>query len=360
MDFLYVLKVTVSGLFPLYAIAAIGAFLTHKHCFDPSGNLKLSGSMANFFLPVLSIFAISSTFKLSNLDLMWPILAGPFIAILLYSAIGYCFTVLMGVPKSLRFTLTGAIAFPNFTLSFILMQGICSPYGPLQGNEYCEEYFSYASLLLFPLNLIMWSYGFTLVGLDKQHQHTEDSQLNEPLVIKQESQRIHVLFLKSLMMPNPVACVIGIVLAVIPGFQGFFYDKTSMLYCVPDTAFTAINSAVALAQMILGSYLHLIRNRHSDLTKTLLLAIAFTKVIVVPGVSIAIFYGLWKIGVFQDNLVMTYILYISLSAPTALNCMFFAQMHKINIDEIVQSMLWIYIFSIPAIILWTFIFFLIF
>ena len=265
----------------------------------------------------------------------------------------------------MRYSIIAAITFENFGITLILIKGICSPYGPLGGNEYCDDGLAYASLLMFPCLILMWTFGYSLVKFDKVFMNTQQAQLTQLTkldeAIKENStDSIPRMIGRSLMMPNPLCCIIAIILAIIPGYQSFFFDKTSIIYSLADCGYTILNACIIVSQVLLGSNLYLNRKKRSLLTKKMLVQIVFTKNIAIPAINLAVFYFLWTIETFGDNKVMAYILFISFSCPTAMVSMLFAQLLGVALNEIVQSMLWIYLFSIPGIVFWTFLFFLIF
>ena len=68
MDILAIVKSTLTGLFPLFAISLSGIFLTYKKVLDYSTNAKISECLANFLSPILCLISISGSFKITNLS----------------------------------------------------------------------------------------------------------------------------------------------------------------------------------------------------------------------------------------------------------------------------------------------------
>ena len=86
-------------------------------------------------------------------------------------------------------------------------------------------------------------------------------------------------------MPNPLGCIIGFLLTLIPGFKSFFYDKNSAVYCFADTGLAINLAGLVIGQMLLGSNLLLFYGRKSLMTKKIMIMIIFTKNAVIPGIT---------------------------------------------------------------------------
>ena len=79
-----------------------------------------------------------------------------------------------------------------------------------------------------------------------------------------------------------------------------------------------------------------------------------------PFAVFCIIYSLWIIGIFGDNIAMTYVIFISFCCPTALVILIITQIHGFGNEEAAWLMLWVYIFSLPTLVLSTYCFFLVF
>lgn len=113
-------------------------------------------------------------------------------------------------------------------------------------------------------------------------------------------------------------------------------------------------------QFYIGSSLYFIRNEKSRLTKKQLFANMITKYVVIPGIIITIMYFFWVLGIFNDNIVMAYMIFMTVVVPMANVVLVSSQIHEIGVSEVLETVLWIYIFAAPAGAIWTFIFFIIF
>jgi predicted permease len=240
---------------------------------------------------------------------------------------------------------------------YVLINGICSPYGPLSGYSDCDSAFSYISIFALPEMLLFWTVGYSLVALDKAQSagNTASNSLTEVEV--RPKRRLWRNMAKTVLMPNPLCCIAGMVLALIPGFQQVFFDKHSEVYCFAHVGLALGNTGIIFSQILLGSNVYLLKGTKSMLPFKAIIFTAVCKNIVVPGISFGVIYGVWIGGVFGENLVLAYVIFICVSCPTAIVCMLFANLHKIGVSEVSQTLFWVYMMSFPAIIFWTFLFF---
>ena len=149
-----ILGTTLQGMFPLFFTTGIGGVLSQLSLLNKETNDKISVSIANFFSPLLCLINISYALDLSEFRIIWPLIVAPIISIVLFSCIGFIFTRVFKVPAQIKNTMIAVLILPNFGLVFIMIQGICSPYGPLSGNTNCDDGFSYISNFMFPMLLI--------------------------------------------------------------------------------------------------------------------------------------------------------------------------------------------------------------
>ena len=66
-----------------------------------------------------------------------------------------------------------------------------------------------------------------------------------------------------------------------------------------------------MSQMTLGSNLVLLSSNREGFTKSLIGSVVIFKNLVAPIVALGVTYGLWQCGVFGDNMVMAYLVFIS-------------------------------------------------
>ena len=96
--------------------------------------------------------------------------------------------------------------------------------------------------------------------------------------------------IKTILTPNPVACIIGMIFALIPGYKSLFFTRSSILYCLADASLGVSKAGLVLGQILLGSNLFLMRGKKSLLTTKIIIFTVITKGIVVPGVTMGIIY----------------------------------------------------------------------
>ena len=350
------LKTSLTAMFPMLSISFTGALLTYMKVMDNETNSSISKSAAGFFIPILNFAYISSSLDLSEIALIWPVLVGSIFFSVLYVPLGYAIAVLIKIPKSMRNTFSIFFAFPNYGLVFTLSQGICSPYGPLNNDAYCQNSFSYISIYGFFETLIFWTIGYSLVEKDKQSSKIGDS---EELI---EEGRPAPSFIRNsintLKMPNPLSCFAGLIFAMIPGYKHLFFHKEGIFYTLGTSSKNISLVGIVWGQMMMGSNIFMMIGKKSKLSNKQVVLNTIFKVLFLPAITLAIIYGFWGLGVFGDDRVQAYLLFMCVSSPTAIVTIIFALLHKINIDEVSQCIFTVYILSMFTMVAWTFLFFL--
>ena len=172
---------------------------------------------------------------------------------------------------------TCIITFSNMgNIPLVLMKGICSPYGPLNNDVYCDEVNSYIALQMLTYHIILWSYGYTLIQLGKEesniHIIVNESDLDydiDELKNQKEHPKTSLWnnLAKNLMLPAPLACIAGLVAGLMPGLKEIFYNKNLTLYVVVDSWINISFGGVVIAQMSLGANLIILSDRDGCLTK---------------------------------------------------------------------------------------------
>ena len=257
----------------------------------------------------------------------------------------------------MRNTFAIFFGFPNYGLVFTLSQGICSPYGPLKGDPYCQNAFSYISIYGFAETLIFWTIGYSLVEKDKHNSKIGDS---EDLLVEESRPRSSLLrnSINTLKMPNPLSCFAALIFAMIPGYKHLFFHKEGIFYTLGMASKNISLVGIVWGQMMMGSNIFMMIGKKSKLSNKQVALNTLSKTILLPGITLMIIYGFWIIGVFGDDRVQAYLLFMCVSTPTAIVIILFALLFKINIDEVSQCIFTVYIFSIITMIAWTFLFFL--
>lgn len=360
MNIFLILRTSVTGMFPTFALILTGVYFGYKSIMPKRTVDELSKVLGNFFNPIFCFIYISSSFELSELYLVWPLIVGPFFTIFLFSAISYFYLMAIGMPKDMQNTFLGFLVFSNFGQAYILIKGMCSSYGPLANEILCDDSFSYISIFAFPQMILMWTYGYSLALSDKYKKpQIFDESMKEIMCENTENQKLSIgkIILQALVKPNPLSCILGILAAMIPGFKNVFYDKSSIIYFIADTGIFMSFNALVLGQVTLGVYLYNMKGQRSDLTRKTLALVVLFKSIVIPIVSLGIIYGFWIAGIFHDNKVMAYAFFLSISTPAAIATLLFAVIVQNRINEIVECIFWNYLINIGSAVLWSFLFF---
>lgn len=365
MDPLNLAQYTVSGIMPLLSTSLAGAYFAHKKIFTSPTIKKITISFSNFFSPVFIFIYIAGSLEISEISTFWPLLLTPSLMILLGSLVSFVHSKLFTQIPYFSRMVTCVLAFSNIgNLPVILMEGICSPYGPLQGNIHCKDANSYVALQVLTYAAIVWSYGYTLIEKDKSEYH---ESIRRQMLIDQglpseevPPQSILKNICKNLLLPSPVSACLGLIVGLIPGVRKVFYDPQSKVYAFADAWKMIAKAGIVLGQVALGANLVFSISHREGLTKKYIASIVLFKNFIMPLCALGLVYGLWVCGVFGDNIVMAYVAFISFCAPTALVVMIMAEVIGHKAKETAWLMLWVYAFSVPGLIISTYFFFIIF
>lgn len=387
MDPIDLLKCTASGMFPLAFIFLFGACLAKNGKFSINIVNGISKAYSHFLNPAFTFLNIVGSISLEKLKTLWPLFLTPSLMVLLGVSLSYFHSKIFKQVPFLSGVTTCVITFSNIgNLSIVLMRGVCSPYGPLSGNKYCSEANSYISLQVLTYAVMVWSVGYSLVEKDKEaHSRSVNSSgFEESIELKDfyhknlglsevfkekalEEKKFEVvgktsiwkLILKNLLLPTPVACFLGLVVGLIPEVHRVFFDRNSRIYALVDAALGITTGGVVISQISLGANLVLLKSNNKDFTKRFIMSVVLVKNVMMPVVSFGIVFALWKIGLFGDNTVMAYIVYVCFCCPTALVVMVLTQTQGYGNEETAWLMLWIYIMSFPTLIISTYCFMLV-
>ena len=359
------LQYTISGIMPLISVSLLGGFLAYKKVFTNDTIQRISKSFTNFTSPVFVFFNIAGSINLEKLTELWPLFLSPSLMLLLGYFLSLIHSKFFKELPNLPNVMTCILTFSSIgNLPIVLMKGICSPYGPLRGNKYCDDANSYISLQIITYSAIMWSIGNSLIEKEKE-EHLR-SILTQKLL--EEGKEAIVLAdvsifrstIKNLFLPVPLACFFGLIIGLIPGVREIFYNKNSILYTLAETFLNIGIGGVILVQMTLGANLMLLSSGNKTISKTFITSMVIFKNFVTPICALGLIYIASIFKVFGNNTVMIYIIFISFCCPTAIVIMVLTQNHQHGTKETSLLMFWIYIFSVPSLIISSYLFFLIF
>lgn len=357
MGFFLIVKTTLLGICPLFFLILTGIYLTYVKIFNARTSASISQSIGNFLTPVFLFTYISTSFSVFELSVLWPTLVFAFIPFLIFIPLGIFLARVLKFPKGTQKTITCALVLGNYGIVFIIVEGFCSTYGPLSGNSKCSNARVYLSLFSCVENFLRWTIGLSLVALDRQVKDSAEN-LNGNNTVKVLG--VGKLIKNSLFMPNPVASALGIIFALIPGYKNFVMDKSSVFYCLTSVAVEISQFNFVLGQILLGSNLMQIKGKVSNLTTKQIFSFCLAKCGILPLVCLLFCLLCWEIGVFGDDLVMAFCLFASLSSPTAIVVAVFANIYQVAVDEVAEISLWVYTATIPSMIFFNFVFFLLF
>ena len=392
MDPISLMRYTISGLMPLIFVFFTGAYFAKRGIFNISTVNKVNKLYSNFFNPMF-IFVNIAGLDHTRIHELWPLFLTPSLMFLVGSLLAYAHSQYFKPLPYMAGVVSCIITFSNVAnIPLVIMKGVCSEYGPLQGNEYCWEAGMYISIQSVFYNILLWSIGQSLIEKDKEmwersysftnkqplelvevrkdfgknNEEEKDLESGNELESNISIQEIKVhpkknkpiwgYIIRNLLLPSPMASVLGFLISLVPGFQSFFYNKESKVYAIADACLTIAITGYVLTQMCLGANLLLLRSNTPNLTKSLIAGIVLFKNIITPLCALVLMQLLWICGMFGSNIVMAYVAYICFCSPTALVIMIMTQSLQYGNEETAHLMLWIYAFSLPTLVISTYLF----
>ncbi|CAG9335862.1 unnamed protein product [Blepharisma stoltei] len=109
---------------------------------------------------------------------------------------------------------------------------------------------------------------------------------------------------------------------------------------------------------MIGSNLMLLRGSQSPLSKKYILKLIILKSFIFPALWLLVIFGFWEAGIFGDNRVMAYTIFIGQSSPITVVVLMVAQMLNAAIAECSVMFLWQYLAAPVSLTFFTYIFFL--
>jgi len=350
-------KYTLAGIMPLVMISTLGGVLAVRGIWDKRVVDSIAKAYTNFFNPFFVFFNVTEAIKLSEIGEIWPLLVSPTVILMTGILVSWVHSLFFRNLEKISGVVKCVLIFNNIAnLPVILMKGICSPYGPLKGDQYCENSNSYISLQVFTYNALIWSYGWSLVSRDKSKACELLSEDERGMVKVPVWKNV----LKNLTLPGPLSCLAALVVSLIPGVQNLLYDPSSAFYCITQSCLQVGIAGVVLGQTSLGANLVSFKSQKLYFSKPYLLGIILFKNLIMPLFGLGLTYLAWHCGVFGHNHVMAYIIYISFCTPTAFIVLIICQSLQYGTKEVTWLMLSVYAFSIPTLIVFTYIFFVMF
>ena len=344
---------TFSGLWPLISISLIGMVLTHNKIYNKHVNNCIAKSYTNYFNPLFLFFNILKSLNLSDFASIWPLFLAPVLSFTLGLLLSQIHSTIFKSSKPLSYIVRCAISFNNVgNLMIILLHGMCSSYGALSNYSECANANSYVSIQVFIYAPLVWSFGTSFIERSKS--------LQAHLIAESEETPIWRTAMRNLLLPGSLACILAFVVTLVPGSHDLFFSLDSCLTVLSTACLEVGMAGIVLGQSSLGSNLILLKSEEGQLSRSFILSVVLFKNLIFPVVALAIVCAMWSLGAFGGNIVMAYIVYISFCAPTAIIILIICQTHKHGVKEITWLLLFIYSSSLPGLIVFSYIFFLIF
>ncbi|CAG9335863.1 unnamed protein product [Blepharisma stoltei] len=359
MDFLSILRSCITGMVPVTLVTFSGAYLAKKDIFNKEANELISKSCARFFFVVQSFATIPKSVKLSSLVELWPIPVITFLIIIIGLILSFLSLYFLKPPTHFKFTTLSILVFTNGgNIPFLIMKGICASYGPLAGDDKCDEYPGYIALVIFVCSILIWSICIAFIKADEQETRKieELASLTEN---KSAESSLKDLMIRGMFSPVPISCILSLILALIPGFDWLFVHKTSPLYSIFDSLFVVAYVGVVVSQMIIGSNLYMMEKADYGISKFYIISTTLMKNVIYPCFWLLLTLLLWNLGCYGNNKVMAYIIYIAQATPVASTVLMQCQLVSSGVKDCTVILLWQYITAPITLTVFTYLFFII-
>ena len=358
MEALNMFAATVSAMGPLCLVTFSGALLAHFQVLNKRSNEITATACFKFLLPTFVLVNITKGIDFSSISHWWPLIVVPLIAILISSIVGALHTFFLNPPKHVRFSMNYLLIFANLTNApVLLLNGACSSYGPLYGEDSCDKVNTYIFLQVMLFNLIAISGGYGLVYLD----YLEKTKAKDDSLTPNEGPQISLkkMIIKQFYSPIPLMIYIGCILGSIPGVKSTFTEEDAPLAPVFDSLYMVGHSGVVLSQMVLGSNMWLTRKQEAVVTRRYIATVIVLRCVVITFIGVVFIWWLYNLGIFGDDLVMAYLCLMNFASPTAIYITLICQFFKVGLEETSAVLFWMYITSFVSLTLSGYVFFLI-
>lgn len=324
-------------------LTASGAFISYMKWFDSHFITQILKATLDFMLPIYVIFSLPKVYSREELWQVWPLFISPLVIVPFLYLLGKICVHLCVVPVTMRTSLTSIYSFASVgVIGILMLKSSCEPYGPLAGEKHCKLGIGYICMMWLPFNLIM--YLMILPGLRK------DSQ--------QEGEPFFPVFLQYFMVPVPVATMFANILGMIPGTNWFLFDEDSIGFMFTDSAMLIGYCGIMFSQIIVGGSITINLKDQGKLEKWKIILIVISRNIIVPGICLLFVLTMWKNGLFYDDKVMAFTVFIGLAAQPAFLLMNLAESFGLEIQDAKKIILWVYITSPLTLVFSSYIFFL--
>ena len=325
-------------------LTASGAFLSYKKWFDGHLISQVLKATFDFMMPLYLIFSVPKVYSRDDLWQVWPLLISPLILVPFLYILGTIFVRLFSIPPKMHTSITGIYSFASIgNIGILMVKNSCASFGSLAGEKHCDKAIGYICMMWLPF--IITVYTLFIVGLRK------DSQ--------QESQRFFPVFLYYLMTPVPIAAMLANIIGMIPGSNWFLYNEDSIGFMFTDSAMLIGYCGILFSQIVVGSSITINLKKKVMLKNWKIAAVVVSRDVVVPGICLLFVKTMWENGLFYDDRVMAFTIFIGLSSQPAFLLMSFAGEFGLDVEDVQKIVLWVYITSPFTLALSSYIFFLV-
>jgi len=329
-SFLAVLKIVL--------VCAAGTWLAWRGIMTAEFRSSLSRVILLLMLPCLLVSKLSVNVNLANL-MRWGILpALALVFIVTGMLLGKLLVWACRPPEELRRVLTAATAFGNSGyVPYPLVMALAAS-APLFANDpgAADRGIAYISVYLVCMSPCLWGIGFPYLA-HKPLGHLKREQLLSPPVI---------------------SVITAIVLGMTPPLRRLLIEADAPLRIIMDTAELIGMGAIPCALLILGANLATSGSREAQVPPRLILAVAVSRLVILPLVGCGLVMSLLKLGVIPRDPMCALVLMIQASVPPATNLIVMCQVHNRGEAAMSRILVWCYIACIPtltvfvAIFLW--------
>ena len=329
---------------PLFIIGGLGVLARKKGWLNKAAASALAKLNGKYFLPCLLWTSLSRTVTAKTLRELWimPVLALMHVVVGL--GIGY-YVVLRacGTRRGFRTVTVLSCGFGNsLALPVVISRAITK--NPKIGNlvfvdpDDGDKCALYLSVYVIFLSVSMWSLGPYLFHRraaledDAESAETRDATLpsasedEQPSAASQDDTKQAMLHVaRNVLNANVNACLLGILTGICTPVRDVIFQPGRALSYVGYSADSLADAAIPSIMLIIGCSLASGPDYKMADKKTAI-AVLITRFIVIPFITIGLYYGLKNAGVAPTNHVFWLSFLLLGATPTANNVMLQAQM----------------------------------
>jgi hypothetical protein len=159
--------------------------------------------------------------------------------------------------------------------------------------------------------------------------------------------------------PVMVSLAVGLIMGAIPGIEPMLFAPDAPLRSFFDALLQFGYVGVKMPLIFLGANLFFYRNLKLPFSRRYIISIMACKLVIAPIFLLIYFAVLKEFTNIGENMPLAYVAFLAAAGPSAQLLTATTQMYDVAVNEISVLFLYVYLASVPSIIVSSYIFFLI-